>query len=65
MRGAGFVDAAPVGDVALAAALQHVTGADRRPTGDEVDALMRRFSPYRSLATFHLWANLKDREKGR
>jgi len=65
MRGVGFVDAAPVGDVALAAALQHVTGANRRPTGDEVEALMRRFSPYRSLATFHLWASLKDREKGR
>lgn len=61
MRGVGFGDAAPVGDVALAAALERVTGAGRRPTGDEVDALMRRFSPYRSLATFHLWASLKDR----
>jgi len=59
MRGFGFEDAAPVGDVALAAALQLVTGAERRPTGDEVETLMRRFSPYRSLATFHLWAALR------
>lgn len=57
MRGVGFADSAPVGDVALAAALQRVLETDRRPTGDEVDALMRRFSPYRSLATFHLWAS--------
>lgn len=60
MRGVGFEDAAPIGDVALAAALERVTRAERRPTGDEVETLMRRFSPYRSLATFHLWAALKD-----
>ena len=61
MRGIGFADAAPIGDAALAAALAHATGAARRPTADEADALMRPFAPYRSLATFHLWANLKDR----
>ncbi len=61
MRGIGFADAAPIGDAALAAALAHATGAARRPTADEADALMRPFAPYRSLATFHLWASLKDR----
>ena len=60
MRGAGFADCAPVGDVALAAALQRYTAADARPGPQEVEALMRPFAPYRSIATFHLWASLRD-----
>jgi AraC family transcriptional regulator of adaptative response / DNA-3-methyladenine glycosylase II len=60
MRGAGFADCAPVGDVALAAALQRITAAGARPTHKEVEALMLPFAPYRSLATIHLWASLKD-----
>jgi AraC family transcriptional regulator, regulatory protein of adaptative response / DNA-3-methyladenine glycosylase II len=60
MRGAGFADCAPVGDVALAAALQKITAASARPTHKEVEALMLPFAPYRSLATIHLWASLKD-----
>jgi 3-methyladenine DNA glycosylase/8-oxoguanine DNA glycosylase len=60
MRGAGFADCAPVGDVALAAALQRFTVADRRPGPKEVEALMSPFAPHRSIATLHLWASLKD-----
>jgi AraC family transcriptional regulator of adaptative response / DNA-3-methyladenine glycosylase II len=60
MRGAGFADCAPVGDVALAAALQKITAASSRPTHKEVEVLMLPFAPYRSLATIHLWASLKD-----
>ncbi|HEX7080635.1 MAG TPA: helix-turn-helix domain-containing protein [Gammaproteobacteria bacterium] len=60
MRGAGFADCAPVGDVALAAALHKVTGSAARPGPSEVEALMRPFAPYRSLATFHLWASLRE-----
>jgi AraC family transcriptional regulator of adaptative response / DNA-3-methyladenine glycosylase II len=60
MRGAGFADCAPIGDVALAAALQRLTGAAERPGPQEAEALMRPFAPYRSLATFHLWTSLKD-----
>jgi AraC family transcriptional regulator of adaptative response / DNA-3-methyladenine glycosylase II len=60
MRGAGFADCAPVGDVALAAALQKLTAAERRPGPREVEELMLPFAPYRSLATLHLWASLKD-----
>jgi AraC family transcriptional regulator of adaptative response / DNA-3-methyladenine glycosylase II len=60
MRGAGFADCAPVGDVALAAALQKLTAASARPGPKEVEELMRPFAPYRSLATLHLWASLKD-----
>jgi AraC family transcriptional regulator of adaptative response / DNA-3-methyladenine glycosylase II len=60
MRGAGFADCAPVGDAALAAALQKLTGAAQRPDHREVENLMQPFAPYRSLATCHLWASLKD-----
>ncbi|MFS8608201.1 MAG: DNA-3-methyladenine glycosylase 2 family protein, partial [Gammaproteobacteria bacterium] len=60
MRGVGFADAAPVGDVALAAALARCIGRSERPAADEVERLMQPFSPYRSLATFHLWASLRD-----
>ncbi len=60
MRGAGFADCAPVGDVALAAALQKITAATVRPNAMEVEALMLPFAPYRSLATIHLWASLRD-----
>jgi AraC family transcriptional regulator of adaptative response / DNA-3-methyladenine glycosylase II len=60
MRGAGFADCAPVGDVALAAALQRLTASDERPGAEQVEALMRPFAPHRSLATMHLWASLKD-----
>jgi 3-methyladenine DNA glycosylase/8-oxoguanine DNA glycosylase len=60
MRGAGFADCAPVGDVALAAALQKLVAADERPDAAEVERLMQPFAPHRSLATCHLWASLKE-----
>jgi AraC family transcriptional regulator of adaptative response / DNA-3-methyladenine glycosylase II len=60
MRGAGFADCAPAGDVALAAALQRLHGSDERPGAKQVEALMRPYAPHRSLATLHLWASLRD-----
>jgi len=60
MRGAGFADCAPVGDVALAAALQKWRRLDTRPNPAAVEDLLRQFSPFRSLATGHFWASLKD-----
>jgi AraC family transcriptional regulator of adaptative response / DNA-3-methyladenine glycosylase II len=60
MRGAGFADCAPVGDVALAAALQKLVAANERPDAAEVERLMQPFAPHRSLATCHLWASLKE-----
>jgi AraC family transcriptional regulator, regulatory protein of adaptative response / DNA-3-methyladenine glycosylase II len=60
MRGAGFADCAPVGDVALAAALQKLNACAARPEPKEVEALMLPFAPHRSLATCHLWASLRD-----
>ena len=60
MRGFGLADCAPVGDVALAAALQKWRALDARPAPETVETLLRAFSPFRSLATCHLWASLKD-----
>ena len=59
LRG-GFADCAPVGDSALATALQRFHGRDERPDHDEVHTMMAAFAPNRSLATVHLWASLKD-----
>ena len=59
MRG-GFADAAPVGDSALATALQRLHGLPERPDADQAARLMSRFAPHRSLATMHLWTYLKE-----
>jgi AraC family transcriptional regulator of adaptative response / DNA-3-methyladenine glycosylase II len=56
----GFADAAPVGDSALATALQRLHGLPERPDADQTARLMSRFAPHRSLATMHLWTSLKE-----
>jgi len=55
MRHYGFLDCVPVGDSGLTAGLQCFFALDARPTKGETLRLMERFSPYRSLATFHFW----------
>jgi AraC family transcriptional regulator of adaptative response / DNA-3-methyladenine glycosylase II len=60
MRGLGFADCVPVGDSALATALQRYFALDVRPGPAETAALMESFAPFRSLATFHLWQSLTD-----
>ena len=59
MRGLGFRDCVPVGDVALTLALQRWFKLDERPDAPGTLRLMAPFAPHRSLATFHLWASLK------
>ena len=59
MRGCGFPDCVPLGDAGLTLALQRHHGLDHRPDARETAALMAPFAPFRSLATFHLWASLK------
>lgn len=56
----GFADAAPVGDSALATALQRLHALPERPDADQTARLMSRFAPHRSLATMHLWTTLKE-----
>jgi 3-methyladenine DNA glycosylase/8-oxoguanine DNA glycosylase len=59
MRGCGFGDCVPLGDAGLTLALQRHLGLDHRPGLKETAACMAPFAPFRSLATFHLWASLK------
>ena len=59
LRG-GFADAAPVGDSALATALQRLHKLPERPDHEQVKTLMADYSPHRSLATMHLWTYLKE-----
>jgi AraC family transcriptional regulator of adaptative response / DNA-3-methyladenine glycosylase II len=59
MRG-GFADAAPVGDSALATALQKLHNLPERPDSEGTARLMSEFAPHRSLATMHLWTYLKE-----
>jgi AraC family transcriptional regulator of adaptative response / DNA-3-methyladenine glycosylase II len=59
LRG-GFADAAPVGDSALATALQRLHQLPERPDADETARLMSQFAPHRSIATMHLWTYLKE-----
>ena len=56
----GFADAAPVGDSALATALQKLHKLEERPDTDESERLMSAFAPHRSLATMHLWTSLRE-----
>ena len=56
----GFADAAPVGDSALATALQRLHNLPERPDADQTARLMTPFAPHRSLATMHLWTYLKE-----
>jgi AraC family transcriptional regulator of adaptative response / DNA-3-methyladenine glycosylase II len=55
LRAYGFLDCVPLGDTGLTSGLQHFFELPARPDRRETLALMQRFSPYRSLATFHLW----------
>ena len=61
LRG-GFADAAPVGDSALATALQRLHKLPERPDPDQSARLMSAFAPHRSLATMHLWSSLRDED---
>jgi AraC family transcriptional regulator, regulatory protein of adaptative response / DNA-3-methyladenine glycosylase II len=55
LRAYGFLDCVPLGDTGLTSGLQRFFDLPARPDKRETLALMQRFSPYRSLATFHLW----------
>jgi AraC family transcriptional regulator of adaptative response / DNA-3-methyladenine glycosylase II len=58
MRCFGFLDCVPLGDTGLATGLERFFALSARPDKRDQLALMGRFSPYRSLATFHLWQRL-------
>ena len=60
MRGLGFADCVPSGDAGLRRALRRILSLEEPPDNQELDYLMERYAPYRSLATFHLWQSLED-----
>ena len=55
MRSLGFPDCVPLGDTGVTSGLQDLLKLDERPDVDATRRLMTVFSPYRSLATAHLW----------
>jgi AraC family transcriptional regulator, regulatory protein of adaptative response / DNA-3-methyladenine glycosylase II len=55
MRALGFPDCVPLGDTGVTSGLQAALRLDERPDLDATRRLMSVFSPYRSLATAHLW----------
>ena len=55
MRSLGFPDCVPLGDTGVTSGLQAVLELEARPDIDATRRLMAVFSPYRSLATAHLW----------
>lgn len=55
MRSLGFPDCVPLGDTGVTSGLQSLLKLEERPDVDATRRLMAVFSPYRSLATAHLW----------
>jgi 3-methyladenine DNA glycosylase/8-oxoguanine DNA glycosylase len=58
MRGCAFPDCVPAGDSALSASLRAYFALDHKVDALETRALMERFAPWRSLATYHFWLRL-------
>ena len=55
MRALGFADCVPLGDTGVTSGFQSLLKLEERPDIDATRRLMAMFSPYRSLATGHLW----------
>lgn len=55
MRSLGLPDCVPLGDTGVTSGLQALLKLEERPDIDATRRLMTVFSPYRSLATTHLW----------
>jgi AraC family transcriptional regulator, regulatory protein of adaptative response / DNA-3-methyladenine glycosylase II len=55
MRALGFPDCVPLGDTGVTSGLQSLLELEERPDIDATRRLTAVFSPYRSLATAHLW----------
>ena len=55
MRSLGFADCVPLGDTGVTSGLQALLRLEERPDMDATRRLMAVFSPFRSLATAHLW----------
>jgi 3-methyladenine DNA glycosylase/8-oxoguanine DNA glycosylase len=58
LRALGRVDALPVGDAGLRAALRHHYALPAPPDPRQQEALMEPFRPYRGLATYYFWKSM-------
>jgi DNA-3-methyladenine glycosylase II len=59
MRAFGYSDCSLHGDAAVRNAIHRLQGSGTKPTSGEVQTLLERYKPYRSLAAVHLWASLR------
>ncbi len=55
MRGAGHLDALPLGDAGLRRAIKSAYSLDSPPSDEEIAELAEPFRPFRSLYTLYLW----------
>jgi DNA-3-methyladenine glycosylase II len=55
MRCLRFPSAFPIDDVGLHNAIKHLTGAERKPTKEEIIKLSSTWTNWESYATFYLW----------
>jgi AraC family transcriptional regulator of adaptative response / DNA-3-methyladenine glycosylase II len=60
LRGVGFADCLPASDAGLMRGLGSLIGV--RPEETAVRKIMARYSPFRSLATYHVWRAGKEVE---
>lgn len=58
-------DVMPRGDIALHAAYQKLTGAEKRPSSDEFIEIAEKWRPYRSVAARLLWHYYLSERKAR
>ena len=63
LRGYGYADCSLHGDVAVRAALHHLTRSEQRPTMLEAEHLLARYAPHRTMAAAYLWASLAEPSK--
>ena len=56
-------DILPIGDLGIRSAVQRLYRLDHLPTPREVDAVGEKWRPYRSLASFYLWASTRQAPK--
>jgi len=61
LRGYGYPDCSLHGDVAVRAALHHLTCSLERPGMLEAEHLLARYQPHRTMAAAYLWASLSDK----
>jgi DNA-3-methyladenine glycosylase II len=57
----GRADVLPVGDLGFRNALKRAYGLRKPPVAKRVHALAEKWRPYRSIATWYLWASLDNK----